>query len=99
MQPTPEEAMAGKRAALMQQMANQLIRFVDGVHDEGGVRRVAFEFPENAVVVVVMRREEYEAIDSPDSTKAKHKYSEQMMVEPKCSWCGERKNSYLHAGF
>jgi hypothetical protein len=89
----------GKRAQLMTQMANQLIRFIDGVHDEGGVRRAVFEFPSDPVVCVVMRKDEYEALGSPESTKGPHKFTEQMMIEKRCGWCGERQNHHTHSGF
>jgi len=89
--------VAGKRKAFMDQVLGQVARFAEGVRQEGGVRRTVLEFPDHPVVLVVMRKEEYESIGEPDSGKGPHSYKEQMMVMPLCSWCNQPANHPSHA--
>lgn len=88
--------MAGKSATLMRQMADQVLRFVDGVRKEGGIRRVLFSFPDNPVVVMVVRQAEFEEMGTPESTKANHKYEKQVAVTEQCGWCGLKAEHSVH---
>lgn len=79
--------MAGKRAMLMKAMADQILRFIEGVHEEGGVRRVLFAFPSEPVVVMVVRQSDYDAMGQPEHAKGPHKFVKATVIETRCGWC------------
>jgi hypothetical protein len=80
----------------MQAMSEQILRFVEGVRQEGGVRRTVFKFPDAPVVVTVIREEEYERIGSPGDGKGPHQYTPQQMVHEVCGWCLQEKDHPSH---
>jgi hypothetical protein len=92
-----EDTVAGKSKALMQAMSDQILRFVEGVRREGGIRRTRFAFPDNSVVVIVLRQSEFEEIGSPGDGKGPHRYTPQQMVHEVCGWCLQPASHPSHA--
>lgn len=88
--------MAGKSATLMRQMADQVLRFVDGVRKEGGIRRVKFAFPDAPVVVVVLRESDFEQLSITEGGKGPHRYVPQVSVMEICGWCLLSKEHTSH---